>query len=215
MDQAEARKQRAHKGSHRTQKKSDDMHNKIKRVNSVGTFMISDTGCGQYKTQMLYFWLWTTQFKCCIFGCGQPNSNAVFLAMDNQIQMLYFWLWKTQIKYCFLAVENTTQMLYFWLWTTQFKCCIFGYGQPNSNAVFLAVEKTTQMLYFWLWKTQLKCCIFGCGQPNSSAVFLTVDNPIQMCIFGCGKHNLHAVFLVIARYCIGVFQLSFRGKYTK
>ena len=96
MDQAEARKQRAHKGSHSTWKKSDDMHNKIKRVNSVGTFVISETGCGQYKK------------KCCIFGCGQPNSNAVFS-----------------------AVENTTQTLYFWLWTTQFKCCIFDCGQPN------------------------------------------------------------------------------------
>jgi len=37
MDQAEARKQRAQKGSHGAQKKSDDIHNKIKRVNSVGT----------------------------------------------------------------------------------------------------------------------------------------------------------------------------------
>jgi hypothetical protein len=81
MDQAEARKQRAHKGSHSTQKKSDDIHNKIKRVNSVGTFVISETGCGKYKTQMLYFWLWTTQFKCCIFGCGQPNSNAIFFTV--------------------------------------------------------------------------------------------------------------------------------------
>ena len=127
MDQAEARKQRAHKGSHGTQKKSDDIHNKIKRVNSVGTFVISETGCGQYKTQMLYFWLWTAQFKCCIFGCGQPNINAVFLAVDNPIQMLCFWLWKIQLK-----------------------CCIFGCGQPNSNAVFLAVDNPIQMLYFWL-----------------------------------------------------------------
>jgi len=115
MDQAEARKQRAPKGSHGTQKKSDDIHNKIKRVNSVGIFVISETGCGQYKTQMLYFWLWTTQFKFCIFGCGKHNSNAVFLAVDNPIQMLYFWLWTTQFKCCILAVENTTQMLYFWL----------------------------------------------------------------------------------------------------
>jgi len=73
MDQAEARKQKAHKGSQGTQRKSDDIHNKIKRVNSVGTFAISETGCGQYKTQMLYFLLWTTQFKCCIFGCGKHN----------------------------------------------------------------------------------------------------------------------------------------------
>jgi hypothetical protein len=28
--------------------------------------------------QMLNFWLWTTQFKRWIFGCGQPNSNVVF-----------------------------------------------------------------------------------------------------------------------------------------
>jgi len=93
MDQAEARKQRAHKASQGTQRKSDDIPNKIKRVNSVGTFAISETGCGQYKTQMLYFLLWTTQFKCCILAvenitemlyfCGQPNSNAVFWAVEN------------------------------------------------------------------------------------------------------------------------------------
>jgi hypothetical protein len=45
MDKAEARKQRAHKSSHGTQRKSDGIHNKIKRVNSVRTFVISDTGC--------------------------------------------------------------------------------------------------------------------------------------------------------------------------
>jgi hypothetical protein len=48
MDQAEARKQRAHKGSNGTQKKSEDIHNKIKRVKSVGTFVIHETGCGQF-----------------------------------------------------------------------------------------------------------------------------------------------------------------------
>jgi hypothetical protein len=45
------------------------------------------------------------------------------------------------------------------------------------------------MLYFWLWTTQHKCCISGCGQ-----------------------HNSKAVFLAVARYCTGVFQISFRGK---
>jgi hypothetical protein len=144
MDQAEARKQRAHKSSHGTQKKSDDINNKIKHVNSVGTFVISEAGCGQYETQMLCFWLWTTQFKCCIFGCGQRYSNAEFLAMDNPIQTLNFWLWTTEFKRCF------------WLWTTQFKCCIFGCGQPNLNAVFVAVDNPIQMLNFWLWTTQFK-----------------------------------------------------------
>jgi hypothetical protein len=132
MDKAEAQKQRAHKGSHNTQKKLEDIQKKMKRVNGVGTFVISETGCGQHKTQMLYFWLWATQLKFCIFGCGQHTSNAVFLAVGN----------------------------------------------------------TTQILYFWLWTTQLKCCIFGCGQ------------------------NSNAVFLAVARYCIGVFRLSFREKNT-
>ena len=50
MDQAEARKQRAQKGSLCFQKKSDDIQYKIKRVNNVGTFVISETGCGRHKT---------------------------------------------------------------------------------------------------------------------------------------------------------------------
>jgi hypothetical protein len=49
MDQAEAQKQKIHKGSHYTRKKSEDIHNKIKRVNTVGTFVISEIGCGQHK----------------------------------------------------------------------------------------------------------------------------------------------------------------------
>jgi hypothetical protein len=95
MDKAEAQKQRAHKVSHNTQKKLEDIQNKIKRVNSVGTFVISETGCGQHRTQMLYFGLWSTQLKCCILGCGHHNSNAVFLTVVNPTQMLYSWLWTT------------------------------------------------------------------------------------------------------------------------
>ena len=111
---------------------------------------------------LLYWWLSSSRYLCCIYDYHQVDTSAVFMTIIKSIPLLYLWLS-----------------------SSRYLCCIYDYHQVDTSAVFMTIIKSIPLLYFIndYHQFDTSSCIYDYHQFDTSAVSMTMMIVIYSCIY--------------------------------